>query len=141
MVHALRRAHGLVQPSGCLVDIHPTADLAVMLVGDTPVGVVESPAGAARHQAAADAIAAASDEGWFAVEGASEFDFYTYGDTVEELRDFILANWRDTALAEDTVARARSLLAPGVATRVRERVAICRLVPRAMRPPRSVRPR
>lgn len=130
MVHALRRVHGMVKPLGCVVDIHPTADLAVMLAGDTPAGVVESDAGAARHQAAADAVAAVSAEGWFAVEAASEFDFYTYGDSVEELRDFILANWRDTAIADDTVARARALLMPGMTPRVRERVAICRLVPR-----------
>lgn len=130
MVHALRRAHELVKPSGCVVDIHPTADLAVMLAGDTPAGVVESDAGAVRHQAAADAVAAASAGGWFAIEAASEFDFYTYADSVEELRDFILANWRDTAIADDTVARARALLMPGMTPRVRERVAICRLVPR-----------
>lgn len=42
MVHALRRAHRMVKPSGCVVDIHPAADLAVMLAGDSPAGVVES---------------------------------------------------------------------------------------------------
>ena len=130
MVHALRRAHGMVKPSGCVVDIHPTADRAVILAGDATAGVVQSDAGAARHQAAADAVAAATAEGWFAIEEPSEFDFYTYADSVEELRDFILANWRDSALDGDTVERARALLAPGVKPRARERVAICRLIPR-----------
>jgi len=130
MVHALRRVHGLVKPSGFVVDIHPTPDFAVMLIGDTTAGVVESPAGAARHQAAADAVAVAAREGWFAVEDASEFDFYTHGDSIEELRDFILANWRDSVIDDETIARARQLLTPGVRPRVRERVAICRLRPR-----------
>jgi len=129
MVDALRRVHGMLKPSGFAVDIHPTADLAVILVGEAVAGVVESPAGSARHQAATDAIAAAEREGWFLVEEPSEFDFYTHGDTVEELRDFILANWRDAAIADETVARARALLAPGLTPRVRERVSIGRLVP------------
>ena len=122
----------MVKPSGFVVDIHPTADLAVMLVGDTPAGVVESPAGSARHQAATDAIAVAVRKGWFVVQAPSQFDFYTWGDTVEELRDFILANWRDTAISDETVARARTLLGPGEKPRVRERVSICRLMPRAL---------
>lgn len=129
MVDALRRVHGMVKPTGFVVDIHPTAELAVMLVGDTPAGVVESPAGSARHQAATDAIAVAVRAGWFVVEEPSEFDFYTWGDTVEELRDFILANWRDTAIADETVARAKAMLSLGATPRVRERVSICRLIP------------
>ena len=48
---------------------------------------------------------------------------------IEELRDFILANWRDTAIAADTIARARSLSGGGRRPRVRERVSISRLAP------------
>lgn len=130
MVDALRRVHGLVTPQGVVVDLHPTADRAVLLVGDTVAGVVESDAGARRHQAATDAIAVAVDNGWFVVEEPSTFDFLTWADTVDELCDFVLAHWRDTAIAPDTVSRARALAGPSMKPHVRERVAACRLVPR-----------
>ena len=130
MVDALRRVHEMVKPQGVVVDLHPTADRAVLLVGDVVAGVVESDAGARRHQSATDAIAVAVDNGWFAVEEPSTFDFLTWGDTVDELCDYVLAHWRDTAIAPATMARARALLAPGMTPHVRERVAACRLVPR-----------
>jgi hypothetical protein len=130
MVDALRRVHGLVTRPGVVVDLHPTAEPGVLRVGDVVAGLVESEAGSRRHQAATDAIATAVAAGWFVVEEPSTFDFLTWGDTVEELCDYVLAHWRDTAIAPATMARARALLAPGMTPHVRERVAACRLVPR-----------
>jgi hypothetical protein len=130
MVDALRRVRTMVEPSGIVVDIHPTADPAVLLVGDVPAGVVESEAGAARHRAATETLAEVSRRGWFAIEQPSTFEFFTGGETVDELCEYVLANWRDTAIAPETRARARALAAGGLQPRVRERVAICRLMPR-----------
>ena len=76
-----------------------------------------------------DALALALRDGLYRRDDATEFDFDTYGDSIEELRDFILANWRDTAIAADTIARARSLSGGGRRPRVRERVSISRLAP------------
>jgi hypothetical protein len=129
MVHALRRVHGMMTPSGVVIDIHPSADAAVILVGDTGAGVVVSEAGSVRHQAATDALAIAANERLYRREDSIEFDFFTYADSIEELRDFILANWRDTAIADDVIDRARALAGSRGQPRAGERVSMSLLRP------------
>ena len=73
------------------------------------------------------------DEGLFDVETVIDFDFHTYGDTVEELRDYIAENWRDARIDDRTMARARAAVvgaAHGVTPRVLERVRLTVLRPR-----------
>ena len=88
MVHALHRAHRMVKPAGLVVEIHPTPETAVILVDDARAGWVDSAGGSARHQAAEDALALALRDGLYRRDDATEFDFDTYGDSIEELRDF-----------------------------------------------------
>jgi hypothetical protein len=132
MVDALRRARAFLTPAGVVIDLHPGPEQADILVGHRVAGVVESPAGIARHRAAGDALAAVVRDGVFALEDAAGFDFSTYGDSLEELRDHILATWRDTAISEATLEHGRAMLrdGPGVRPRARERVRISRLRPR-----------
>ena len=129
MVHALRRVHGMLAPRGVVVDLHPTSDAAVILVGDDPAGIVVSAAGSRRHQDATDAIAIAVSERLYRRDDAVEFDFSTSADSIEELRDFILANWRDTAIAGDVIERGRALAGRGDRPRARERVSMSLLRP------------
>lgn len=132
MVDALRRAREFLTPSGIVVDLHPGPEQADILVGDRVAGVVASPAGIARHRAAGDALAAVVRDGLFTLEDAAAFDFYTYADSLEELRDYVLANWRDTAISETTMENGRAMLrhGPGGRCRAREGVLISRLRPR-----------
>lgn len=127
MVHALRRVREMLAPEGLVVDLHPTAEPAVILVDGVVAGPVESPAGLLRHQAATDAIEAALTEGLYAREDATTFLFHTWADSVEELRDYILTCWRDTAIAETTLARARARMTPGARLSARERISVSRL--------------
>lgn len=131
MVHALRRAHDLVKASGGVIDLHPTEDPAVILVGDAVAGAVDTGGAKGRHRAATQAIAAAAREGLFAIEDANEFDFFAYADSIEELQQHIVDDWREGRIGDATMAAARRLLrtAPGVKPRVRERVVITRLRP------------
>ena len=131
MVDALRRAHGMVKPGGCVVDLHPTAAPACLEVGARMTGLVDAGDAPCRHAAAGAAMVAAVDEGLFVVERAVDFTFHTYGDTIEELREFIVENWRDARIDEETVARTREALgdAPGTRPRVREYVTATRLKP------------
>ncbi len=134
MVDALRRAHGIVAPGGCVVDLHPTAALASVEVGDHIAGFVEAGDAPSRHAAADAAIHAAVDERLFVVERAVDFAFHTYGDTIEELRAFIKESWRrDARIEEATVERTREALrtTPRTRPRVREHVRATRLAPRA----------
>ena len=124
MVDALRRARELLKPEGWIVDIHPTAAVARIELGATVIGSIESGDAPLRHQAATDALESAIRQGWLRVDRSAFFDFYTYGDSVEELAEYIEENWRNARVPPEIVARARETLleAPGAKPRVLERV-------------------
>ena len=98
-----------------MVDLHPSASPALVEVADRTTGSVDA-ADPLRHAAAGVALATAVDEGLFAIERLVEFTFYTYGDTIEELREYIAENWRAAQIDDETVDRTREALRaiPGV---------------------------
>lgn len=131
MVHALRLAHRIVAPSGVVIDLHPSAAPATVRLGDSTTGTIDSPDAPLRHAAAGAALAAVVDDGFFAVERALVFTFNTYSDTIEELRDFLAAHWRDGRINDRTVeeTRAKAMREPGSRPHVAERVHVTRLRP------------
>lgn len=131
MVDALKRVRGWLAPHGVVVDLHPTATVATILVGDALAGPIDPGGATERHQAATDAIASAEAEGLFAIEESVEFDFSTYADSIDELNDHILEDWREARIGDRTLARARALrvATPDRKVRVRERVSASRLRP------------
>lgn len=134
MVDALRRAHRMVNPNGLVVDLHPSSAPATVEVGCTSTGHVEAGGAPLRHAAADAALAAAVDEGLFAVDHNLVFTFYTYGDTIEELRDYVVENWKEGRIDDETVDRTREALrhASGIRPRIREQVQITKLRPIAL---------
>ena len=133
MVDALRRAHQMLQPSGCLVEVHPTAAAASVEVGARTTGGVDAGDAPLRHAAAGAALTTVVEAGLFAVDRAVDFTFCTYGDTIEELRDYIVENWTNARIAKAVVDRTRDALrdAPGTRPRVREHVRLTTLRPLA----------
>ena len=111
MVDALRRAHRLVTTAGMVVDVHPTAVPACLEVGDQRIGPLDAAHAIVRHAAADAALPAALEEGLFDVTARAEFVYYTYGGSIEELRDHVAANWRDTRIGADISERARRVVA------------------------------
>src|SRR3954471_16178282 len=99
MVDALRRAHRALRADGVVVDVHPTASNAAIEIGDTIVGRVDAADAPGRHAAAGAALDTAVGERLFAVERAVTFDFLTYADSIEELRDHIADTWRHAQVA------------------------------------------
>jgi hypothetical protein len=132
MVDALRQARGIVKPSGCVVDLHPTADPALILIGESVAGTVDAGNAPIRHQAATDAIAAAVREGLFAAVDSTAFDFSAYAGSLDDLQAHILEDWCEGRIGDETLGHARRLLpaAPESMPRVRERVAVTLLRPR-----------
>jgi hypothetical protein len=133
MVDALRRAHRMIAPHGMVVDVHPTAAAVPVGVNGRTIGHVAIDGGIERHAAADAAIPAVVYDRLFALERVVEFDFFTYGDTIDELRDYIVENWRDARIDDDVVQRTRLALAEapaGVRPRVLERVRLTILRPR-----------
>jgi hypothetical protein len=129
MVDALRRAHRVLVPGGCLIDLHPTVDVPLVEIGSQVVGAVETGDGPQRHAAAGKALETAVSAGLFNVERAVEFPFHTYGDTIDELREYIEENWRDARIDDQVVRRAADALRAAHRARpcVREQVALTRL--------------
>jgi len=129
MVDALRRAHRMVKPNGWVVDLHPSAARAPVEVAGNKTGHVEAGDAPLRHAAAGVALAAVVNEGLFAVDHALEFTFYTYGDTIDELRDYVVENWREGRIDDETVGRTREVLhdASGTRPRIRDLVHVTKL--------------
>ena len=139
MVDALRRAHGLLDAGGTLVDIHPTPEPARLEVrtGSEFLFIADrlddgTPAGPrARHRAADQAVAQCLSCGLFVREAATEFTFHTVAESVDELLAYLAAKWKQLHFADGDLARARTMLEEhlGSAVVVTERVAASRLVP------------
>lgn len=139
MVDALRRAHGWLRPTGCLVDIRPTAEpahlevlLAAGIVGAGRVGDVNEVVGPnVRHARADAALAIAVDLRWFVPEMQLEFPFHRYAETVDEVRDHVRGEWMGASIDDAALQRAARLYTsePGARLRVREQVGIGRLRP------------
>jgi hypothetical protein len=131
MVHALNRAHGLLAPGGRLVDLHPSVETARVEADGVSIGNLDAEQADRRHAAAEAALARALDEGLFAVEGEREFWFWTYGDSIEELRDHVCASWQRSRVGDPLIARARDAVRAdrGTVLRIAEHVRITRLRP------------
>jgi hypothetical protein len=129
MVDALRRAHAAVDPLGWVVDLHPTAVPSSIEVGALTTGLVDAADAPQRHAHADAALATTVADRLFVVDRTIEFTFHTYGDTLEELRDYIVENWRNARLSDDTLRRTREALraTPGTRPRAREQVRVTRL--------------
>jgi hypothetical protein len=134
MVDALRRAHAMLARDGLLVDLHPTAVPASLHVGAVRTGHVDAGDAPLRHAAAAAALEKVVADRWFEVERSVEIIFDTCADTIDELRDYIVENWRDARISDEVMARTRHVLqraVPAERPRVREIVRITTLRPRA----------
>src|SRR5437868_5974292 len=100
MVHALHRAHALLTPGGCVIDLRPTAETARIEADGVPLGRLDADEADRRHAAAEAALATVLAAGVFRVDGEREFPFLTHGDSIEELRDHIHASWRDSRVPD-----------------------------------------
>ena len=129
MVDALQRAYRLLKRDGILIDVHPTTADASVEVGAVCTGHVDAGDAPSRHAAAAHALAAVVDAGLFEVDRTSSFTFYTYGDSAEELREYVEENWRNAKINDDTMKRTSEALRadPQARPRVHEHVQVTTL--------------
>jgi len=131
MVHALHRAHGLLAPGGRLVDLHPSVETARVDANGASIGTLDAEQADCRHAAADAALARALNGGLFVVESEADFWFWTFGDTIEELRDHVHSSWRHTRVGAPLIARAQAAVQADRSTvlRIAEHVRITRLRP------------
>jgi SAM-dependent methyltransferase len=93
MVHALQEIRRLLKPNGILIDIHPVPEAPLYEVHAE--GGVRFAAAAPGYDCDEDvvqadkAVARSLKRRVFVLEDRREFDFLTYGSTVQELLDFL----------------------------------------------------
>lgn len=132
MVDALLRAQRLLRPNGWLVDVHPTVESAHVEVGpDIRTGDLHAENARLRHAAADAALAAIAARGVFTIEGAQEFSFRRYADSIEELRNYVAEKWTDAHFDEATLNRTRDAMRahPAASLRLSEQARVTMLRP------------
>jgi hypothetical protein len=134
MVHALHRAHALLAPGGCLIDLRPTSETARIEADGVPLGRLDADGADRRHAAAESALATVLAAGVFRVDGERDFWFLTHGDSIEELREYV-HTWRDSRVGDKLLARANAARGanPALTLCVAEQLRMTRLLPRGPR--------
>lgn len=116
MVHALEEIHGLLKLHGSLIDIHPVLEAPLIEVyqGATVLFAEPSPDYSEEdYRQAEHALAQVVQRRLFLVDRSGEFDFFTYGSSVAELRDFLAkaTAYDDTPKDEAVAVREAELYA------------------------------
>ena len=113
MVHALEQIHSLIKPGGYLIDIHPDGELVefFLLLDDRElfIGYMQEMDDYIEYRQADEAIQTILDEGLFQVEKKNEFEFRTYAESFDELKEYLNENWSDAVITNDVIANAKRL--------------------------------
>jgi hypothetical protein len=133
MVYALETVHSLIKPGGLLIDIHPGLEKAWVEVRangkDYFLDVVEETDDYVEYQQASDALAQVVDRRLFSFEEAGKFLFFIHAESMEEMREFLAENWKDSVINESVDGKARDYLSKAVESfeiLVREEILITR---------------
>jgi 2-polyprenyl-3-methyl-5-hydroxy-6-metoxy-1,4-benzoquinol methylase len=118
MVHALETVHSLLKPGGVLVDIHLGTEKAGILAQvngkEYFLDSVEETDDYIEYKQANEALAQVIERGLFTIEEAGQFTFLIHAATIEEMREYLTANWKDAILNESVDIKARELLTPSI---------------------------
>lgn len=132
-MHALEIVHSLLKPEGVLIDIHPNGEpppIEVHMGGESMLaGYLDETDDFEEYFKADEALAEVTARGLFVLEREGQFTFMTHASTITELADFILAEWSDSVVHEETIERANALMGEagdGKEVALRERARIAR---------------
>jgi hypothetical protein len=113
MVHALEQIHDLLEPEGYLIDIHPNGELDEFIYPlderEQFVGYLQETDDYIEYRQADEAIQTVISRGLFQVLRAGGFEFRTYADSMDELKNFLEEIWSDALISDDVIANARRL--------------------------------
>ena len=137
MVDALQRACEWLAADGRIIDVHPTAAPARLVIANEVERFVAGelqdftdgygPAG--RHAQADAAIDSALADGWLVLEGRRTVTFIHETDSLSEMCEHIRSAWRHAVFAAATLERAEARLRqhPGGALLLEEDIGLARL--------------
>jgi hypothetical protein len=134
MVDALDRIHGLLDPDGRLVDLHPTVERAHLELESSDgttlhPGDLISEDARDRHERADRAVARVIADGLFTMEAVVEVSFRRYADSIDELRGYVAARSTGARFDDRTVKAVHDTHRPGAALWLREQLRVTKLRP------------
>lgn len=113
-MHALEIVHGLLKPGGVLIDIHPNGDpppIEVHMGGEVMLaGYLDETDDFEEYFKADEALSKVTTRGLFHLEREGLFTFMTHAATITELTEFLLAEYSDSVVHEETIERAKDLM-------------------------------
>jgi hypothetical protein len=141
MVHALEKIHGLLQPGGMLIDIHPSPEpssIQVRIAGEMhDAGWLREADDYLAYEQADQALAQVIEGGWFSLERKKGFRFTTHAASLDDLRQHIEDEWQNAFIEDSTARWIEDLLRTRERDKeilLRESVQIARLRPLAQEP-------
>ena len=133
MVHALETVHSLIKPGGLLIDIHPGLDKAWVEVRvngkDYFLDIVEETDDYIEYRQANEALTEIVKRGLYSVEESGKFIFIIHAGSMDEMREFLSASWKDAVLNDSLDGKAReyfSKAAESLEILIREEILITR---------------
>jgi hypothetical protein len=134
MVHALEIAHDLLSKDGIVIDIHPTSQPASVLFisygNEIYLGELEESDDYIEYLQADQAVEAVVQRGIFINRQTNNFFFRTYADSLEELTDYLSAEWKDAILSPRIQEQAQKLSKKSIESgklAIHEQISITRL--------------
>jgi len=114
MVHALEKIQQLLTPDGILLDIHPTNEMAAIVVRLReqliPAGWLNESDDYVEYEWADEALQRVVDVRRFALERVGTFEFVWHADTLNDLRAYLAEEWKDAIIDDLTAMRIEELL-------------------------------
>ena len=113
MVHALREACRVLRPGGLLIDLRPiVSHPPVDVLGGgqvAPAGRLDDSSDAADAAACERTLRLAVEQRWLQPHETDAFGYSMYWDTLEQMLEYVTANWGEVQVPEDVVVRAQQL--------------------------------
>ena len=112
MVHALEIIHGLLEPHGSLVDIHPTSQPPPIEYRRSEqqflLGSLQETDDFVEYIQASAALAQALEMGLFSIEQQRFFTYVISATSIEELRAYLAENWKDAVIPPEVEQNVRA---------------------------------
>jgi hypothetical protein len=114
MVHALEKIRQLLKPDGILLDIHLTNEPAAMAVRLReqliPAGWLDESDDYVEYEWADEALQQVVNDHRFVLERVGVFEFVWHADSLNDLRAYLAAEWKDAIIDDVTAMRIEELL-------------------------------
>ncbi len=113
MVHVLEKIHGLLNPGGYLIDLHPNGELVEFILpleeGEELIGYMQETDDYIEYHQSNDALDTIVAAGLFQVVKSSEFEFLTHADSFDEIKNYLEENWSDAVITDEVISEAKKL--------------------------------